>query len=125
MKQEDLKHLESDRDGLQTYEYLVNNIHDLSDEELTQIVDHLAQRDHSGQYLASGIRYMNGVDKFKFGKHIERMTAMTIDRDREHKFIGDLIIRLYGADYYDKAVEFKDDDNFRRMFKRLYPDGAL
>lgn len=125
MLEKEIKELEKDIDGLRTYEFLVNNLESLDNEQLTAIVDRLATVDHSGQYLASGVRYMNGVDKVKYSDHIKRMTALTIDRDREHKFIGDLILNLYGANYYDRTTEFANDDNFRRMYKRLYPDGAL
>lgn len=117
--------IESDSDGLKTYEYLVNHLNDLTDEELTEIIDKMARLDHSGQYLASGIKYMNGLDHDRYAQHIKRMTSSVIDRDREHKYIGDLISLLYGADYYDRVPDLLDDNNFRRMYKRLFPDGAL
>lgn len=125
MTNEEIKNCLKNADGLKTYEFIVNHLHELSNEQLTEVVNNLAQIDHTGQYLASGVRYMNGIDSFKYSHHIKHMTALTIDRDREHNFIGDLISNLYGADYYDRVTEFSDDDNFRRMFKRLYPDGAL
>lgn len=125
MTDKEIKEIKKDTDGLKTYEFLVNHADELTDEQLVTVVDSLADIDRSGQYLASGVRYLNGIDRHRFRSHIERMTALTIDRDREHKFISDLIINLYGADYYDRIEELKEDNNFRRMYKRLYPDGAL
>ena len=125
MTQEEIKNLEKDADGMKTYEFLVNNIESLTDEQLTDVIDNLAQKDHSGQYLASGVKYMNAINANKYRSHIQKMTSMTIDRDREHHFLGDLIQNLYGEDYYNRVEQYKDDDNFRRMYKRLYPTGVI
>ena len=54
------------------------------------------------------------------------MVALIIDRDREHRYIGDLIQSLYGPDYQQHAAELSaTDNNFRRMYKRLYPTSAI
>lgn len=125
MKEEQIKTFEKTADGMKTYEFLVDNLEQLTDEQLVEIVNHLAEVDHSGQYLASGIRYLNGVDKFKYSHHIDRMVAVTIDKDREHKYISELMMYLYGAEYYNHITDFENDDNFRRMYKRLHPSGKI
>lgn len=125
MKKDDLKDLISEQDGLKTYEFLVNHLNGLDDSQLKDVISSLEKADRTGQYLASGVRYLNAIDSDKYAEHISHMTSMIIDRDREHKYISDLIQNLYGADYYDRVDELAADNNFRRMYKRLYPDGAL
>lgn len=125
MTKDEIADMEKDSDGLKTYEFIVNHLEEISNEQLDELIDHLANIDHSGQYLASGVRYMNGVDKARFSPQIERMTSWIIDRDREHKYLGDLILALYGADYYDRVEELAKDNNFRRMYKRLFPNSPL
>lgn len=116
----------ADTDGLKTYEYLANNLDSLSDEEIAWLVDNMARVDLSGQFLASGARYLNALDAERYAEPVRRMVALTIDLDREHRYIGDLIESIYGADYVERADELsRDDNNFRRMYKRLYPDGAF
>ena len=90
------------------------------------IIENLRRTDLSGQYLASASRYLNAIDPERFGDAIRRMVALTIDRDREHRFIGDLIVSLYGDDYQERAAELSAaDNNFRRMYKRLYPNSPI
>lgn len=125
MKKEDLEKIKKAQDGLTVYEFLVNNLEDMDSDDMKLIVDVLDRADRTGQYLASGARYMNALDKDKYDEHIKRMTSLTIDRDREHNYISDLITALYGAEYYDRVKELAGDDNFRRMYKRLFPEGAL
>lgn len=125
MTQEELGKVKEDTAGLKTYEFMVNHLDELTDDQLVDVIDHMATVDHSGQYLASGVRYMNGVDRAKYSSHISRMTSMIIDRDREHRYISELITSLYGADYYDHVKELAKDNNFRRMYKRLFPSKTL
>lgn len=125
MLKEEIKKIEHEKDELKTYEFLANHLYDMDDEDLSRIVNVLDNADRSGQYLASGVRYMKAMDSERFGEHIRRMTSLIIDRDREHKYIGDLISFLYGAEYYDHVEELSSDNNFRRMYKRLFPGKGL
>lgn len=126
MTKEEILELENDTDGLKTYEFMANHLYELNDEQLSELVDNMARVDLSAQFLASGARYMNALDANRYASHINRMVALTIDRDREHRYIGDLIVALYGPDYADRAAELAaGDNNFRRMYKRLFPEGAL
>lgn len=125
MTKEEIKALESDREGLVSYEFLVNHLYELSEEQLNRLIDALGKIDLAGQYLASGARYLHAVDAEHFRPFVDRMVAMTIDRDREHRYIGSLTAGLYGEDFAENASKFADDDNFRRLYKRLYPESVI
>ena len=48
------------------------------------------------------------------------------DKDRERVYIGSLLTDIWGPDYMDKASELAAaDNNFRRIYKRLYPAGII
>lgn len=118
-----IKELEKDTDGLMTYEYIANNI-GVIDEELDWLTDNLIRVDGNGQFLVSAARYLNAVDKERFAGTIDRMVSAAIDRDRERAYIGHLLQSLYGDDYLERAEELRlSDNNFRRIYKRLYPKG--
>lgn len=52
------------------------------------------------------------------------MVAAAIEKDRERRYIADLLESLYGADYRDRVDQLNaSDDNFRRIYKRVYPKG--
>ena len=126
MTKDDLTKLQNDPDGLKSYEILANNLDSLTTEDLDQIVDNIARVDTAGQYLTSGARFLNAIDSETYAPQIRRMVALVIDRDREHRFIPDLIEALYGPDYVENAAQLAaNDNNFRRMFKRLYPEGVI
>ena len=125
MTKEEIEAVDKDKEGLQTYEFLVNHLYELNDAQLSEVIDHLESADRSGQYLASGARYMHAIDSERFKEYVRRLVALTIERDRERNYLSDLIQALYGANYYDRVEELASDDNFRRMYKRLFPDGAL
>ena len=49
-----------------------------------------------------------------------------IEKDRERAYIGQLLAELWGEDYAEHADEISArDDNFRRIYKRLFPSSAL
>ena len=111
---EDLKKkLSRDPNGLLTYEYIANNI-DSIDDIMPQLVDNMIMVDPKGQFVASTARYLHALDPVKY--------ASAIDKDREHAYLPDLIMALWGPDYQENAAEISArDDNFRRIYKRLYP----
>lgn len=122
----DSKHLEiliHDNDGLECYEYLANNIHNISDEDLMIVVNYMRNADPSGQFLASAARYLHAFDPVRFQDAIKNLVAGTIDKDREHKYLPQLMTSLYGEDCISRHESLcVSDDNFRRIYKRLYPD---
>ncbi len=123
MTTDDEKRLKSDPDGLLTYEYLANNIETCTGADLDAVVENLKRVDLSGQFTASAARYLNAIDHEAYAAAVEALTAATIDKDREHRYLGNLISSLYGEDYKDRAEELSArDNNFRRIYKRLYPN---
>lgn len=122
----DNKVLTDDKDGLATYEFLANNLDELTADDINTLIDNMSRVDLTGQFLASGARYLNALDPERYTEAVRRMVALTIDRDRERNFIPDLLTALYGADYAEHVEELSaDDNNFRRMYKRVYPNSPL
>lgn len=121
---EDLKkQLSKDPDGLLTYEYIANNIGAI-DDIMLELADNIIKVDSSGQFVVSAARYLNAIDGKKYADSIDKLIKAAIEKDRERKYLGDLIVSIWGTDYKEKASELNaTDDNFRRIFKRLYPVG--
>lgn len=120
MNEELNKLLSADTDGLLTYEYMANHI-DGVDEVLDTLIDRMIAVDMNGQFLVSAARYLSAIDAAKYAEGISRLIAASIDKDREHKYIGDLLT-LWGDDYQNRVDELNaSDNNFRRIYKRLYP----
>ena len=117
------KQLSNDSDGLLTYEYIANNI-GLIDEIMPELADNIISVDMSGQFVVSVARYLNAIDKDKYSDSIDKLIKAAIEKDRERKYLGDLAVSIWGDDYKEKAEELiAVDDNFRRIYKRLYPIG--
>lgn len=117
------KQLSNDSDGLLTYEYIANNI-GLIDEIMPELADNIISVDMSGQFVVSAARYLNAIDKDKYADSIDKLIKAAIEKDRERKYLGDLAVSIWGDDYKEKAEELiAVDDNFRRIYKRLYPIG--
>lgn len=122
MTPDDLKKLRQDPDGLLTYEYLANHI-DECDDDLDTLVENLIRVDLTGQFLASTARYLHAIDGVRYEPAVRRLVAATIDKDREHRYLADILTAIYGADYATHATELSaSDDNFRRIYKRLFPN---
>lgn len=118
--------LKQDPDGLLTYEYIANHIDDLDDDDLNLLVDNMNVVDLSGQFLASAARYLNAIDATRYAQAIEKLVAATIDKDREHRYLPDVLNGIYGSDYHSRATELSaKDNNFRRIYKRLYPNSVI
>lgn len=118
--------LKQDPDGLLTYEYIANHIDDLDDDDLNLLVDNMNVVDLSGQFLASAARYLNAIDATRYAQAVEKLVAATIDKDREHRYLPDVLNGIYGSDYHSRATELSaKDNNFRRIYKRLYPNSVI
>lgn len=110
---------------MMTYDYIVNNVETCLP-DLDALVDNLLKADASGQFLASSARFLHAVDKDTFHQHIGRLIEGAIDRDRERRYIGSLLEALWGADYRENATALSmADDNFRRIYKRIYPGSSM
>lgn len=118
--------LASDSDGLMTYEFIANNIEDIDDDDIDFLTLNIIEVDHSGQFTASAARYLNAIDAERYRQMVRKLVAATIDRDREHRYIADLLPSIWGVDYASKAEELKQtDNNFRRIYKRLFPTSTI
>lgn len=117
------KQLSKDPDGLLTYEYIANNI-DTIDDIMLDLAENIINVDMTGQFVVSAARYLNAIDKEKFAESIDCLIKAAIEKDRERKYLGDLIVSIWGADYKENAEQLNaEDDNFRRIYKRLYSIG--
>lgn len=126
MTEEDIKTLKRDPDGLQSYEYLANHIGECDPDSIEAIIDNMERVDLTGQFMASAARYLNAIDSEGYRPAVRRLVAATIDKDREHKYLPDLLQGLYGSDYEVNAKSLcATDDNFRRIYKRLFPTSTI
>lgn len=116
------KKLEKDSNGLLTYEYIANNI-DSCFEDMDWLVANMIAVDLSGQFVASAARYLYAIDAEGYKEFISQLIAAVIEKDREHRYLPDLIQGIWGDDYAQHVEELSTDDNFRRIYKRLYPSG--
>ena len=123
MNDDDKRQLASDADGLRTYEYIANHIDD-ADLDIDFLANNMIAVDTTGQFVVSAARYLHAIDPQRFGEVISRLIASAIDKDREHRYIGDLLQSIWGDDYAEHVDELNaTDDNFRRIHKRLFPKG--
>ena len=117
------KLLDSDTNGLLTYEYIANNMGSI-DDDLPALVDNMIMKDRTGQFVVSTARYLNAIDCDKYAPSIDMLVKAAIAKDRDHVYLAYLASSLWGADYKEHAAELSaKDDNFRRIYKRLYPVG--
>jgi hypothetical protein len=123
MTDSDKKNLAKDPDGLLTYEYIANHI-DSCLPDMDYLVDNMIAVDRNGQFTASAARYLSAIDASTYAPFVSRLIAATIEKDREHRYLADLIQGIWGPDYAANAATLSaTDDNFRRIYKRLYPTG--
>lgn len=117
------KSLAKDPDGLLTYEYIANHINDCAD-IMPELVENMMMVDGNGQFCASAARYLHAIDSQNFAADIDKLVAAAIEKDREHRYIGDLLPALWGADYHEHVEELNvADNNFRRIYKRIHTVG--
>ena len=117
------KMLENDTNGLLTYEYIANNMGAI-DDDMAVLVDNMIQKDRTGQFVVSTARYLNAIDHEKYAQSIDLLVKAAIAKDRDHVYLSYLAASLWGDDFKERATELSaNDDNFRRIYKRLYPVG--
>ena len=125
MTEDEKKALQADADGLKSYEFIANHIED-GVEDIDKAIDNMVRVDTTGQFLASAARYLNAINPDKFAEQIDRLVAATIERDREHRYLADVLQGIYGEDYEARTEELiANDNNFRRIYKRLFPSKAI
>lgn len=118
----DLKSLAKDVDGMATYDYLANHVADCL-EDMDFITENLLRTDSTGQYLASSARFLSSVNREVFSPWIGRLIEGAIEKDRERRYIGSLLEAVWGENYLENVERLKkEDDNFRRIYKRIYPE---
>ena len=72
----------------------------------------------------STARYLNAIDREKYAQSIDLLVKAAIAKDRDHVYLSYLAASLWGDDFKEHATELcASDDNFRRIYKRLYPVG--
>lgn len=125
MDEELRQRLENDDSGLLTYEYIANNINNSNfAQEIDELVDNMINVDKTGQFVVSTARYLNAINKDVFAPQIDRLIKAAIVADRERAYLGVLAASIWGDDYKERATALSaNDDNFRRIYKRLYPIG--
>jgi len=120
-----LKNLSKDSDGMMTYEYIANNVSTCSD-ILPELIENMKRVDHSGQFVASTARFLAAIDKEHFSTAIAALIESAIEKDRELRYLGSLLKGIWGADYETRANELREsDDNFRRIYKRIYSTSVI
>lgn len=125
MTDDEKKRLANDPDGLLTYEFIANHIG--TDElEIDWLTENMIRVDPNGQFTGSAARYLHAINPEEYAAQIGMLIAATIDKDREHRYLGSLMQGIYGDDCENRAAELSaSDNNFRRIYKRLYPTSAL
>lgn len=117
------KHLSKDPDGLLTYEYIANNIDTVGD-DMADLVENMIAVDQCGQFCVSAARYLHAIAPEGHSAHINKLIAAAIDKDRDRAYIGQLLADIWGKDYAEKVEQLNaTDDNFRRIYKRIFPTG--
>lgn len=117
--------LTTDTDGLATYDYIVNHLPD-ADADMDRLTAGLMERDKTGKYMASAVKFLVSHDKDRYRDSIYKLIEGTIRKDREHRYIGSLLEAVWGKDYNERVEELnKTDDNFRRIYKRVYPGNQV
>ena len=126
INENDIQNLKHDPDGLLTYEYIANHIDSIDKDDLSWLADNMTTVDLSGQFLASAARYLHAINPEQYAETVNHLVSSTIDKDREHRYLPDVLNSIYGPDYQLHAAELSaSDNNFRRIYKRLYPNSVI
>ena len=112
-------------DGMAIYEYIVDNA-ESDNLQMGDVIMKLKSVDTTGQFFASAARYLAALDRPRFEQWLGQLVECAIEKDRDRRYIGSLLEALWGADYKERAEELKvTDDNFRRIYKRLYESSVI
>lgn len=124
MMDDELKRkLDSDENGLLTYEYIANHMGAV-DDIMGDLVRHIIGVDRTGQFVVSTARYLHAIDAERYASCIDELVKAAIAKDRDRVYLADLVASIWGKDYKENAAALVEkDDNFRRIYKRLYPVG--
>ena len=123
--EEILRNLCKDTDGMLTYEYIANNVSTCS-QIMPALIDNMRRADSTGQVVASTAMFLAAVDREHFSSAIDELIEVAIEKDREHRYLGSLLKGIWGADYESRVNELREnDDNFRRIYKRLYSNSVI
>lgn len=126
MTEEEFRRLDGDTDGLAAYEHIANHVNSIDDADLNLVIDKIEKVDLNGQFAVSAARYLFATDPERFSGAVNRLIAIGIEKDRDRAYIGSLLQSVYGADYADRVAELSaSDDNFRRIYKRLFNQSPL
>lgn len=119
------KILSSDTDGLLTYEYIANHM-GTCDDDMPALVDNIIRVDLTGQITVSAALYLHATGPDKYREIIDKLIAASLQKDREHKYIVDLLSGIWGEDYKTHVDELnRQSDNFRRIYKRVYANDVM
>ena len=119
------KKIAKDTDGLLTYEYIANHIGEC-DDRMTELVKHMTEVDRDGQFSVSAARYLSAINSERYRDEIDTLVSSAIEKDREHRYIGDLLQAIWGEDYAENTDQLLvTDRNFRRIYRRLHPAAGL
>lgn len=125
MNNELKKILSSDTDGLLTYEYIANHM-GTCDDDMPALADNIIRVDLSGQITVSAALYLHATGPDKYKDIIDKLIAASLQKDREHKYIVDLLPGIWGEDYKSHVEELnRTNDNFRRIYKRIYSNDII
>ena len=75
-------------------------------------------------YDINKYHFKNAIDNKKYWTQIDKLIKAAITLDRERAYLPALAASIWGDDYKQRATQLAhEDDNFRRIYKRLYPTG--
>ena len=116
------KVLSKDTDGLLTYEYIANHMGHC-DDEMGELADNIIKVDHKGQITVSAALYLHSTDSEKYAPYVAKLIQASLEKDREHSYIADLLPGIWGEDYKEHVAEYNaSSDLFRRIYKRVYAE---
>lgn len=111
-----------EEEGMEIYDQIVNNV-DCCLQNMPDLIMKLKRADKTGQFLASTARFLTAVDRATFEPWIAPLVEAAIEKDKERKYIGSLLEAIWGVNYHERAEELRNsDDNFRRIYKRIFPE---